>query len=232
MPAPTYGFYYPIHDLNTSVARTIKTILMDVPELKIDQPGFTVQGPVSTIVFPTVGVDFRTVILTGDDTTGAPLVMAPEGLVARWDYPTPQAGPITVSDYKTYSTYFVGDPRDLSFDLFTYYGDPLATAKQVRHCPIAIPLITHSELSRQGGMGQSAFVYGTIAVYSSADSGGSEHMMDEMKKILTACTDNLPKFGEAGLQVFRTQIPKYSTYQDGGLLFEGLLDFSLMVKVQ
>ena len=235
VPTPPYNLYYPIHDLNTSVSKTLKSVFMDVETLKIDAPGFPVDNGtngITTIIFPHVGVDFRTVTITGDDGSGSPLVMAPEGLVARWEYPTPQAGPLTVSDYKLYSTYFVGDPRDLSFDLFTYYGDPLGGNKQIRHCPLAIPLVNHSELDRQAGMGETANIYGSIAVYSSADSGGTENMMDEMKKILEATRANLPLFGQAGLQAFRTGIPRYNTYSDGGLLFEGLLDFSCFVKVK
>ena len=81
-------------------------------------------------------------------------------------------------------------------------------------------------------MGEAANVYGTIAVYSSADTGGRDNMVAEMKKILEAARANLPAFGVLGLQAFRTQIPEYNTYTDGGVLFEGLLGFSCWVKVK
>lgn len=232
MPVSPYAPAYPVYDLEGSICRTIKEIMMDVPELAVTQPGFVVQGPVSKIVFPMVGVDFRSVTMSGDDGSGHPVALGPEGLVARWEFLVPQAGPITVNPYRTYTTYFAGDPTDLSFDPYNYYGNPLAGSQQQRQVPLAVPIVTAVFPERQAGMGESAQIFGGIQVFSNEQGGGVRQLKAEVRKIYEAIKANLPEFGIRGLQQFRVDPPAYDVWRDKGLVYEGAIKFHTWVKVQ
>ncbi|MCK7507725.1 MAG: hypothetical protein MZV70_29205 [Desulfobacterales bacterium] len=222
---------FPAYDLEASFGKAVRSVFRDSTLFQVDMPSFTVAAGATSITFPEVGVDWRTVTLTGNTSAPRIVVFAPEGLVARMEFTAPQTNAITVSAYKRFTTYFVGDPRDVSFELMKYYGNPLSGTQQARHIPLAVTMITHVEMTRRAAFGEAAEVFGTLCVYGDADAGGLEVLKAEVKKIYEQARVLRPGFGTAGIKNFILDPPTYAYYQEVGAVNEARFDFISSIQI-
>ena len=227
----------PAEDLEEYVTRTFRKVLIDLPAFAVPCAGFsapfTALASGKEIIFPQVGVDFRTVTSAGF--TGAaptPLVLTPEGLVAKLVYPTDQTGTITIPAYSSWSTYCVGVVSDLTFDLFTWFGDPAAKDKQQRTIPLLIPTIDGWDMKRLTGRGEQATIMGTVVMYGTANTSALRTLKTEAGKAYNAIRNNAVLFTAAGLTHLQIDPPTYSFVapsEGKGLMYEAQMKFSTLV---
>lgn len=229
----------PVEDLNEFTARTVRKVLMDLPEFRLDMPGFQKVFPAGTpakvLQFPKVGVDFRSVTLSGQNGAFHPEVLTPDGLVARLAFDSDQAGrTITVEPYVSWTTYMVGVVDEVPFDLFTWYGDPDAQDKQKRTMPLLVPLVDDWQVNRFSGRGETANVYGTLVMYGTTTPDAQRELKVEAAKVYNACRANGDKFVAAGIKSFLLDPPTYGfcrPEEGNGSLLEAQMRFSGLVKL-
>lgn len=222
--------FFPAYDLEASFGKAMREVFRDVSAFKVNKPSFTVDAGATSIVFPEVGVDWRSVTYTGNTETGKIVVFAPEGLVARIDFVHPQPE-ITVEPYIRFSTYVVSDPREVSFDIMKYYGNPLDANQQDRTIPVAVTMLTNFDIQRRAAYGESAEVYGTLCVYSSAATGGLQTLKTEAKKFYEAQKTSRPAFGVLGIKNLWLDPPRYMYYEEQGACNECQMDFSALIQI-
>lgn len=224
--------YFPIDDLDTSIAQATKKALMDLPEFQKDQPEFTalVDGQ-NRLIFPVVGVDFRTVAPTGHSGSYHPEVLTPNGIVSRLLFSEPQTGEITIPAHKSFSTYFVGAVDDLPFELFTWAGDVNASEKQEREIPIGIPVIQGFNVVRTAGRGEYLKIHGYFTVYGGAKQGGISSVKAETAKLYYAIRNHPEKFTQQGLTQMLIDPPQYSTFTKEAVLYEGVVKFNCVARI-
>lgn len=224
--------YFPAHDLEASYGKAVREVFRDSSAFQVDMPSFSVPAGAESIIFPEVGVDWRGVTLTGNINAPRIVVFAPEGIVARMEFSVPQTDPITVSAYHRFSTYFVGDPRELSFDLMKYFGNPLSVDAQTRRIPIAVTLISYVDVHRRAAFGEEATVHGTLCVYSDAAAGGLDTLKTEAKKVYEQAKALRSSFGAKGIKGFVLNPPVYDMYEDVGAVNEARFDFVSSILIQ
>lgn len=225
--------YVPGQDLAVEVAKRVKTTLMECAELQVSMPGFSIDlTGKKELQFPEVGVDFRTVNITGHSGDYHPQVYSPDGLVAKLLFNQAQAGTVTVGGYTRYSSFVVGRVEDLSFDLFTYFGDPNAAKKQVRHVPIVVPVLdmTRTIKRRFAGDCEVAEVKGSICIYGGTDQGSLATVKLEAAKLYRWMRAYRFRFSQNGLTSMQFELPKYEVYQDK--LYEASIEFSCVVTLE
>jgi hypothetical protein len=229
----------PIEDLREFTARTVRKVLMDLPEFRTSMPGFQKAFPSGTLVkelqFPVVGVDFRTVTLTGHSGAFTPQVLTPDGLVARVAFDADQQGrTVTVDPYTSWTTYMVAVVDEVPFDLFTWYGDPDAKDKQKRTIPLLVPIVEDWQVNRYAGRGETANVVGTLLLYGTATPDSQRILKVESAKVYNAVRANGDKFTMAGIKSFLVDPPTYSfcrPEEGNGVLMEAQMRFSGLVKL-
>lgn len=226
--------YFSTDDIAESVAQAMKSVLIDLEEFRITNPGFTkdIVSGTGSISFPKIGVDFRNLAITGNTGSYYPEVLVPEGIVARLVFSTPQpATTITVPDYVSYTTFFVGVLDDLPFDFFTYLGDPLAGSKQVPTIPIGMPVVEDFRVTRFGARGEEATIYGHFCVYGGASRGNKAVVKKETAKLYNALRNNLSAFSAQGITKLLVKPPVYKTYTEDASIHEGAIKFTCVVRL-
>lgn len=225
--------YFPADDLDSSIAAATKRALMDLSNLHIPCPGFTDTSDGSGYLnFPDIGVDFRTVTVSGNTMPLYPQVFTDSGMVARMRVdPADVGNPLTVSAYSRYSTYIVGNLDDLPFDLFTWVGDPAGADKRERSVPIMIPVIRDSFLVRQSARGEYVRTHGYFCIYGGANQGGISNVKSETSKLYRAIKTHGNLFTTNGLTQMLVEPPKYQTYTKDSVLYEGVIPFSCMARI-
>ena len=225
----------PIEDLKEFTALTVRRVLMDLPEFQQAKSSFQKAVTGKELQFPEVGVDFRTVVLHGHTGKFMPQALSAEGLVARVNFEQQQTGQtITVDAYTAWTTYFVGIVDEIPFDLFTYYGDPLAGEKQKRTIPILVPLVENWNINRMAGRGETANVSGTLVMYGTSSPGSKKVLKEEAGKVYNAIRNHGDKFTQAGIKSFLVEPPTYATCtpeEGNGRLLEAQMRFSGLVKL-
>lgn len=225
--------FFPPTDLESSVAGAIKTALMDLDAFHIDAPGFSViVDAEASILFPFVGVDFRTVAAIGCDSSPTPEVFTDKGMTAKLYFGMDDRGKtVEIQDYQRFSTYMVGNIDDLGFDLFTWVGDAVGSSKIQRDVPLLIPVITDTLLVRQSARGEYVHVHGYLCVYGGASQGGLAKVKSETAKLYLTIKDNANLFTEQGMTRMLIEPPKFNTYTKDSVLFEGTVPFSCVVRI-
>ena len=225
--------YFPATDIEAAVAAATKRALMNLSDFFISEPGFSgVAGPDGCLDFPHVGVDWRTVSVIGISQPGLPIVITPNGLVARYKVVPADVGkPLSVADYKRYSTYMLASIDDIPTDLFTWFGDVSQGDKVQRTIPIMVPLIRDAIVVRQSGRGETASVIGYLCVYAGAAQGGTSTVKSETAKFYNSIKANANLFTAQGMTQLLIDPPKYSTYSKDSVLYEGMIPFSCVVRL-
>jgi len=224
--------FFPIDDLDSSIAEATKKALMDLPEFLKDQPEFMdyTNGD-RKLVFPVVGVDFRTVAPTGHTGTFHPEVLTPNGIAANLVFADAQAGEITVPAYKSFTTYFVATVDDLPFELFTWAGDPKADQKHEREIPISIPVVQGYNVHRTAGRGEYLKIHGYFTVYGGSKQGGITAVKAETAKLYHAIRSHTDKFTSQGLTQLLIDPPQFSTFAKDAVLYEGVIKFTCVARI-
>lgn len=218
--------YIPHDDVQSYVARAFRLALIDCSELVIPCSGFTQQlTGAAELQFPEIGVDWRSVNITGISGDWHPVTFIPSGMTATAHFATPQTGDVTVSDYKRLSTYPVGKVDDLTFDLFTYFGDPDASLKKERKIPIAIPCVDLPNTVRRFASGcEMVELSGSLVIYAGASQGSIANLRAEAAKIHRYLRANRTRFTQQGLVALQVELPRYQTYKN--TLYEAEIPFS------
>jgi hypothetical protein len=224
--------YLPVIDLQGTTARIIRAALMECAELIVPMSGFSTDlTNKQDMSFPEVGVDWRSVVVTGHTGNYTPQVFTPEGLAANIHFASQQTGMINIGSYSRFSSYPVAVVEDLTFDLFTYFGDPKATSKVVRHIPLIVPIMNPNfQLTRYGANSEVAGISGNLCVYGGTSQGGITTVKLETAKVYRFMRTYRWLFSQMGLTQLQVDLPTFSTYQS--TLYEGSIPFSCTVNIE
>jgi hypothetical protein len=223
--------YFPVDDIATSVAESFKRVLISLPEFTQDKPGFVAPAnSLKELVFPEVGVDFRTVTISGHTGSYYPQVLTPHGITAKLVFDTFQDNDITVDPYKAFTSYAVGSIDDLPFDVGTWAGAP-ETDKSSGDIPIIIPVLQDYQITRNSGRGEHLYLMGYFTVYGGANQGGISKVKAETAKLYHAIRNNTGKFTAEGFTQLLIDPPQFRTFSDQTVMYEGSIRYGCVVRI-